>query len=70
MSSSKIGERVENIKPKPSYSDLKKIVAYSKTLRPNISIVEIREGFVKFQSQNYLSPSQISNTKTLRKRFC
>ncbi|PWA58260.1 UDP-glucuronosyl/UDP-glucosyltransferase [Artemisia annua] len=52
-------------KPKPSYSDLKKIVAYSKTLHPNMSIAEIREGFVKFQSQNYLSPSQISNTKTL-----
>ncbi|GJY52932.1 hypothetical protein Tco_0444596 [Tanacetum coccineum] len=65
MSPSNIGERVEKMKPRPSHSDLKKIIAYSKTLRPNMSNEEIREGFVKFKSQNYLSPSQISNTKTL-----
>ncbi|GJT09747.1 nucleotide-binding alpha-beta plait domain-containing protein [Tanacetum coccineum] len=57
MSTSNIGERVD-IKPRPSDSDLKKIIAYSKTLRPNMSNEEIREGFVKFQSENYLSPSQ------------
>ncbi|GJW50936.1 hypothetical protein Tco_0092287 [Tanacetum coccineum] len=57
MSTSNIGERVD-IKPRPSDSDLKKIIAYSKTLRPNMSNEEIREGLVKFQLKNYLSPSQ------------